>query len=177
MVSRPALGLLMPLPGGPPSLGCGPPGGGPGRKRPRPTPGKHPHVARLVVAAYRILAGVSTPSSQQQALIQQVYQAFNDRDIPAVLATFHPQVRWPRAWEGDYVTGHDAVRAYWTKQWQEVNPRVEPTALVERPDGRLEVAVHQLVKDAQGQVLFDGPVQHLYTIEDGVITQMDIEQP
>jgi hypothetical protein len=108
-------------------------------------------------------------------LIRKVYAAFNARDIPTILATFAPQVRWSRAWEGDYATGHEQVRAYWLRQWQELNPHVEPTGFAPRPDGRLEVAVHQLVKNIQGQVLFDGPVKHLYTIEQGFITQMDIE--
>jgi hypothetical protein len=26
---------------------------------------------------------------------------------PVILATFDPQVRWSRAWEGDYATGHE----------------------------------------------------------------------
>jgi hypothetical protein len=68
------------------------------------------------------------------------------------------------------------VRAYWLRQWQELNPHVEPTGVKEREDGRLEVAVHQVVKDMQGQLLFDGQVKHIYTIQDGLLKQMDIEQ-
>lgn len=114
--------------------------------------------------------------SAQHDLIRKIYAAFNARDIPTILATFDPQVRWSRAWEGDYATGHEQVRDYWLRQWQEVNPHVEPIGFAQREDGKLEVAVHQLVKDTQGQVLFDGLVKHLYTIEDGLIKQMDIEQ-
>jgi hypothetical protein len=109
-------------------------------------------------------------------LIRKVYAAFNARDIPAVLTALHPQVRWSRAWEGDYATGHDEVRAYWQRQWQELNPRVEPTGFWERADGRLEVAVHQVVQDMQGLLLFDGQVKHIYTVENGLLKQMDIEQ-
>ncbi|TDN39491.1 nuclear transport factor 2 family protein [Hymenobacter sp. UV11] len=109
-------------------------------------------------------------------LIRKAYAAFNARDIPAVLATLHPQVRWSKAWEGDYATGHDEVRAYWLRQWQELSPQVEPTGFRERENGQLEVAVHQVVKDKQGQLLFDGPVKHVYTIQDGLFKQMDIEQ-
>ncbi|MFD1874369.1 nuclear transport factor 2 family protein [Hymenobacter bucti] len=115
-------------------------------------------------------------TTQHQNLLRNMYVAFNARDIPSILQVMHPQVRWPRAWKGDYVDGHDAVRSYWLHQWQEVNPRVEPTGFTQRTDGSVEVAVHQLVKDMQGQVLFDGPVKHIYTIEDGLIKQMDIEQ-
>lgn len=110
-----------------------------------------------------------------QDLLRQAYAAFNARDIPTVLATLHPQVRWARAWEGDHATGHDEVQAYWTRQWQELNPHVEPVRIEERPDGRLEVTVQQLVKDLQGQVVFEGLVKHVYTVQDGLLRQMDIE--
>jgi len=111
-----------------------------------------------------------------QDLLRSMYVAFNGRDIPTALLAMHPHVHWPRAWKGDYVVGHDEVRSYWQQQWQEINPRVEPTGFAQREDGRVEVAVHQLVKDRQGQVLFDGPVKHIYTIEAGLVKQMDIEQ-
>ena len=111
-----------------------------------------------------------------QSLIRQAYAAFNTRDIPAVLCTLHTQVRWSRAWEGDYATGHDEVQAYWLRQWQELEPRVEPTSIQERADGKLEVSVHQVVRDKEGSLLFDGPVKHIYTLQDGLLMQMDIEQ-
>lgn len=111
-----------------------------------------------------------------QNLIRQAYAAFNARNIPAVLATLHPQVRWSRAWEGDYATGHDEVRSYWLRQWQELDAHVEPTRIGELTDGRLEVTVHQVVKDKQGKPVFEGLVKHLYTLRDGLLQQMDIEQ-
>jgi hypothetical protein len=115
-------------------------------------------------------------TEQQQDLIQKIYAAFNARDIPTILAVFDPQVRWSRAWEGDYAVGHEQVRDYWLRQWQELDPHVEPTGFAQRESGQLEVTVQQLVKDLQGHVVFDGLVKHLYTIEEGVIKQMDIEK-
>lgn len=111
-----------------------------------------------------------------QELIQKAYAAFNGRDIDKVLATFHPDVQWSKAWEGGYISGHEEVRQYWTRQWKEINPTVEPTGFTERPDGSLEVKVHQKVKDLQGAVLFDGEVKHVYRFEEGLIRMMDIEK-
>ena len=108
-------------------------------------------------------------------LIRQAYAAFNARNIPAELATLHPQVRWARAWEGDYATSHAEVREYWQRQWQELDPHVEPTSITECPDGRLAVAVQQVVRDRQGALLFEGPVRHVFTVQDGLLRQMDIE--
>lgn len=36
-------------------------------------------------------------------LINKAYTAFNSRDIDGALSTFHPDVEWPKAFEGGYV--------------------------------------------------------------------------
>ncbi|WP_134090289.1 nuclear transport factor 2 family protein [Olivibacter sp. XZL3] len=99
-----------------------------------------------------------------QKLVRKAYSTFNSRDIDSAHSTFHPDVEWPKAFEGGYVNGHDEIRRYWTRQWSEINPKVEPTGLVKRQDGTLEVRVHQIVKDLQDNVLFDGIVKHVYLI-------------
>ena len=113
---------------------------------------------------------------QYQDLIKNAYLAFNARDIDTVFLALHPNVRWSNGWEGGYVIGHDEVRNYWTRQWKELDPKVEPVDFEEREDGKIEVEVHQLVKDLQGDVLFEGKVKHIYTIKDGLIENMDIEK-
>lgn len=108
-------------------------------------------------------------------LIKKAYPAFNSRDIDTALSTFHSAVQWPKAFEGGYVSGHEEIRTYWTRQWSEINPTVEPIRFSQRPDGTLEVMVHQIVKDLQGNILFDGEVKHIYTMEDNLLRRMDIE--
>ncbi len=112
-----------------------------------------------------------------QDLIKQAYSDFNARDIDAVLKVMHPEVKWPNGWEGGYVKGHDEVRNYWTRQWKELDPNVDPVAFKEKQDGQIEVEVHQIAKDLKGNVLFDGVVKHVYTIENGLIKNMEIEKP
>lgn len=114
-------------------------------------------------------------STQNDNLIQKAYAGFNSRNIDAALETMHPEVEWPKAFEGGYVQCHEAIRDYWTRQWMEINPNVEPTGIQERTDGTLEVTVHQNVKDLQGGVLFDGTVKHIYTLQEGLLRRMDIE--
>ena len=113
---------------------------------------------------------------ENQGLIKHAYTAFNARDIDSILMVMHPDIKWARAWEGDYATGHGEVKAYWERQWQEVDPIVVPVGFTERADGKLEVEVDQLVKDLDGNILFDGKVTHVYVIKDGMLEQMDIEQ-
>lgn len=108
-------------------------------------------------------------------LVKKAYAAFNARDIDAALSTMHPEVQWPKAFEGGYVSGHSAIREYWTRQWTEINPHAEPVAFAERPDGGVAITVHQTVKDLQGNTIFDGTVKHVYTLQDGLLRRMDIE--
>jgi hypothetical protein len=109
-----------------------------------------------------------------QTLIKDVYTAFNQRDIDGALALMTETVSWPKASEGGRATGKDEIRAYWTRQWQEFDPHVDPLEVHEQPDGRAHVRVHQLVRSLTGNLLFDGEVTHIYTFTDGLIDRMDL---
>jgi ketosteroid isomerase-like protein len=112
---------------------------------------------------------------KKQNIIKNAYAAFNARDIDAILQVMHPEVRWSKAWEGEYANGHEEVKAYWQRQWKEIAPKVMPVGFHERDNGTLEVEVNQLVKDLEGNILFDGKVKHVYVFNDGLLQQMDIE--
>ena len=100
--------------------------------------------------------------------------AFNQRNIDGALALMNDNVSWPKASEGGRVIGKEEIRAYWTPQWQEFDPHVEPLEVMEREDGKTHVRVHQLVKSLGGDVISDSEVGHVYTIANGLIERMDI---
>jgi hypothetical protein len=104
------------------------------------------------------------------------YAAFNERDIDEVLAEMAEDVDWPNAWEGGRVVGHDAVRSYWTRQWAEIDPEVQPQSFRRLPDGRIEVTVHQSVRARDGSVLSDGMVLHTYTFTGDPVARMDVSR-
>jgi hypothetical protein len=110
-----------------------------------------------------------------KTMIEQAYSAFNRRDIDAALALMREDVRWPRASEGGTVVGKAEIRAYWTRQWSEFDPHVEPLAIIDRGGGMAEVRVHQLVKGLGGDVLSDSEVCHVYTIANGLIARMELK--
>lgn len=114
-------------------------------------------------------------ASQYEELIRKAYIAFNARDIDTALSTMHEDVEWPKAFEGGYATGKDAIREYWTRQWKEINPVVQPVGFNERQDGTLEITVHQTVKDLADNLVFDGTVKHIYALQGGLLRRMDIE--
>lgn len=111
-----------------------------------------------------------------QTLITAAYAAFNRRDIDGVLALMSEQVSWPKASEGGRAAGKDEIRAYWTRQWSQFDPHVEPIEVIEGREGKTDVRVHQLVKSLDGDVLSDGEVWHTYTISNGLIDRMDIKE-
>jgi hypothetical protein len=111
----------------------------------------------------------------EQAL-RSLYQAFNTRDIDAVLAAMSDEVDWPNAWEGGRVHGKEAIRAYWTRQWKEIDPQVEPISITTRPDGRVAVDVHQVVRAPDRSLPAEARVLHVYNMKDGLITNMEVEE-
>ena len=110
-------------------------------------------------------------------LFRGLYEAFNRRDIDAVLALMSDEVDWPNAWKGGRLTGREAVRDYWTAQWAEIDPHVEPLSVTERPDGSLEVTVRQVVRSSDGELVGEGEVVHVYRMHEGLINRMDVEAP
>src|SRR5262245_54907472 len=109
----------------------------------------------------------------REPLIRDLYAAFNARDFEAVIAHLDPDVDWPNAWEGGRLHGHDAVRDYWTRQFAAIDGRVEPTAIAEDGD-RVEVTVHQTVRDLAGELVDDRVVTHTYEFRDDQIVRMDV---
>lgn len=109
-----------------------------------------------------------------KTIIEQAYSAFNKRDIDGALALMTQDVSWPKASEGGKVVGKEEIRAYWTRQWGEFDPHVEPLAITEEDRGKIRVRAHQLVKGLEGNVLSDSEVLHVFTVTGGLIAAMDL---
>ncbi len=107
-------------------------------------------------------------------VLRYAYAAFNARNVDAALAGMHPDVDWPNGMEGGRVVGHDAVRAYWTRQWTLVDPHVEPLSFTRLDDGRVAVDVRQVVRDRAGTLLVDQRVRHVYSMQAGRVRSMEI---
>lgn len=117
---------------------------------------------------------MSNQSAPQIELLRAAYAAFNARDIDAAVALMTPDVAWPRAFKGGFVQGPEEVRAYWTEQWSEINPHVEPVAFYPENADRILVDVHQVVRDMAGTVIADEHVGHRFTIDHGLIQIMEV---
>ena len=115
------------------------------------------------------------PGISREARLRSLYEAFNRREVDTCLAAMTPDVDWANGWEGGRVVGRDAVRSYWRRQWAEIDSTAEPTAVTERPDGTIEVAVHLLARDKEGKVVNDGEGRHIYEFRGDLVARMTIE--
>jgi nuclear transport factor 2 (NTF2) superfamily protein len=114
--------------------------------------------------------------TSRQELLRSLYEAFNARDVDSCLAAMTPDVDWANGWEGGRVTGRGSVRDYWRRQWAEIDSTAEPTAISERPDGTVEVAVHVVARDKAGRLLNDGHGRHVYEFRGDLVERMTIEK-
>ena len=108
-------------------------------------------------------------------LLHQLYPDFNARNIERIMPHLAVAADWPNGMTGGREIGLDAIRAYWTSQWKEIDSKVTPLSY-RIVDGQVILEVHQLVKDMAGEVLSDSVVYHTYTFVDGKIARMDISE-
>ncbi len=115
-----------------------------------------------------------TQPTPEIELLRAAYAAFNAGDIDAALVLMAPDVVWPKAFKGGFARGPEEVRVYWTEQWNEINPHIEPVAFHLEEDGQVLVEIHQVVHDLAGAVLADERVGYRFTLEQGLIQAMEV---
>lgn len=112
--------------------------------------------------------------SSNQQFLQNLYDAFNKREIETIISVMHPDVKWANGVEGGFVYGRDAVREYWTNQFKDIQPELETLKFEMDKSDRNIVTVHQIIKDLQGNLLADATIQQIFTIENGLISLYEI---
>ena len=104
-----------------------------------------------------------------------LYVAFNAREVDQLLDAMTDDVDWPNAREGGRLHGKEAIRDYWTRQWSEIDPTVEPVSFTRRPDGCIAVDVQQVVRALDGSLVSEARVVHVYTLHGGLVAGMEVE--
>ena len=112
--------------------------------------------------------------SGNQQFLQNLYDAFNKREIETIIALMRPDVKWANGLTGGFVYGRDAVREYWTNQFKMIQPELEPLKFETDENNRNVVTVHQIIRDLQGNVLADVTVQQIFTLENGLISLYEL---
>ncbi len=110
----------------------------------------------------------------RRAALEVLYDAYNRRDVPTLVAALDPQVEWTDLLNGQPLKGPDAVGAYWTDQFRLVLTEVTPLGFDELPDGRLAVTVARTMKTPEGGDWGNDRVTHVFAFgPDGLILRMD----
>jgi hypothetical protein len=109
----------------------------------------------------------------REAMLRELYQAHARRDIDAALARFTDDVAWPDVANGRTLHGHDEVRSYWTAQFATIDPQATPTEITV-DDDRAVVAVHQVVRNLDGEVMLETDVTHTYTFRGDLVAAMEV---
>ncbi len=112
--------------------------------------------------------------SSNQQFLQNLYDAFNKREIETIILLMRPDVKWANGLEGGFVYGRDAVREYWTNQFKDIQAELETLKFETDETNRNIVTVHQIIKDLQDNVLADVIVHQIFTIENGLISVYEI---
>ncbi len=112
--------------------------------------------------------------SANQKFLQNLYDAFNKREIETIISQMRSDVKWANGLEGGFVYGRDAVRDYWTNQFKAIQPELETLKFETDEKNRNVVTVHQIIRDLHGNVLADVTVHQIFTIEDGLISVYEI---
>ena len=106
--------------------------------------------------------------------LQNLYDAFNNREIETVLSMMDENVKWANGMEGGFVFGRENVREYWRKQFKLINPRLEPLKFNTDEENREVVTLRQIVRDLDGNLLADKTIDHVFTMENGLIKNFEI---
>ncbi len=76
--------------------------------------------------------------------LQNLYEAFNNREIETIISSMHPNVKWANGMEGGFIYRPDRVRDYWEKQFEIVQPKLQILNVETDEANRSVVTAHPL---------------------------------
>lgn len=110
---------------------------------------------------------------EHEALLTRLYEAFNRKDIEAVVGSLHPEVSWPNLFAEGRLQGREAMRVMWREQFSTINPEATPIAFTTLPDGRVRVEITYVVRTMDGKVFTEEKAVNTYAFRDGQVIGME----
>ena len=109
-------------------------------------------------------------------LIVRYYDALDRRDLEAVLATTHAEVRFHDFLDGGEVEGLTAARDFYRRMF-ELAPDLDPIKVETLADGRVRVEFQSSVHSPSGHLWSDTRQAAIYTLVDGLIQGVELLGP
>ena len=110
-----------------------------------------------------------------EALLTGLYEAFNRKDIEAVVSVLHPEVSWPNLFGEGRLQGHEAMREMWRDQFSKIDPEATPIAFTPLRDDAVKVLISYVVRTLDGRVFTEEIATNTYQFRDGLIIGMEWE--
>lgn len=105
--------------------------------------------------------------------VRQLWRHLNARDFDLASALLHPDVDWAAILEGGRLGGRESVMAYWRRMLEYVRPDSAIMSLEDRPDGRLAVRMHHVLRRPGGEFWTEEEVTQVFSFRDDLIVRMD----
>lgn len=114
-------------------------------------------------------------ASQDKAVtlvLSALHRAIEDHDIEALVALFHPEARIPDSLDQGLLVGHQEIRAYFLRQFAEMQVGATLLWVHPLPDDRADAIIHVTVHNPQGDFRWEGQVAASYRLDQGLIAEM-----
>ncbi|MBP7704467.1 MAG: nuclear transport factor 2 family protein [Caulobacter sp.] len=109
-----------------------------------------------------------------EAVISQLFLAFNRKDAAALTALLHPHVDWPDMFGTERLKGRQAVQAMWTYQFGKWDPHISLIEMNRQPDGAMRAHVSYVIRNKDGRLFTEEQATHRFEFRDGFISRMDV---
>ena len=124
---------------------------------------------------YRLDTTLLPTQEENIELLMLVYKAFNSRDINTATDLMAFNIKWPKPKENKrHVKGSESVCSCWTEEWSDCNTEVKPLSFHFESNGQVLVNVECIHRNFHGETIERAILGHRFTIENSLITQMDI---
>ena len=107
-----------------------------------------------------------------KALAEALYSRFANRDIEAMLELIRKDVEWVNEPKDIHIRGKEQLRSVWMNPNPAAKVQFDILSVEPNADGMLVTVQEKVWMD--GELIFDGPVGHRYTVRDGLVARCDI---
>ena len=108
----------------------------------------------------------------EKALAEALYGRFAIRDIEAMLELIRDDVEWVNEPKDIHIKGKEQLRSVWANPDPAVEVQFDILKVAAETNGMLVTVQEKVWKE--GELVFDGPVGHRYTVLEGLIARCDI---
>lgn len=115
-------------------------------------------------------------TSAAAALITRYYDAIERRDLEAVLAVTHADVRFQDYLDSGEIEGLAAARDFYQRMF-DFAPNLDLITVEAQPDGRVRVEFQSSIHSASGHLWSDTRQEAVYTLVDGLIQGIELCDP